>query len=474
MGWRRHSFADAVGRRGTALVFASAVVVLAILGWAMANVTYDVWGAFIVIPVAAAATYPLLKRTLTGELRGLLPIALVGLAAKFIGSFARYYVAFDAYGGAADAGRYHTAGKLLAGDVWAGRASLFAVIPGGTGTAFIDRLTGLVYTLFGSSRLGGFMWFSVMGYWGVVFCVKAACIAVPGLDARRYAWLCFLMPSLVFWPSSIGKEAFISLCLGVLSLGAARLFIGEWSVVRVAMIGIGALGAGLVRPHFAFIWLGGVTLALATAFIRPPSGGRPAQRWKVALVLAAGAATLTFVAKVTLRFVNPQNDATETVSNQVTGAFDVTARRSSGGNSAFAPPSLSTPLDYPFAVVRTLTRPLLTEASGLSTLLPALEMTFLLALALVSWRRFASLPRMLARSPYVVYSLLVCIMFGVAFSRLGNLAILVRQRSLVMPLMLVLWCLPPVWRAKVPPVHQAVVEAAPAQPAAGGLVRHPT
>ena len=35
------------------------------------------------------------------------------------------------------------------------------------------------------------------------------CIAIPGLERRRYAVLCVLAPSLVYWPSSIGKDALL-------------------------------------------------------------------------------------------------------------------------------------------------------------------------------------------------------------------------------------------------------------------------
>ena len=34
--------------------------------------------------------------------------------------------------------------------------------------------------------------------------------------------------------------------------------------------------------------------------------------------------------------------------------------------------------------------------------------------------------------------------FGVAFSSIGNLGILVRQRSLILQLLLLFWCLPPI------------------------------
>jgi ABC-type transport system involved in cytochrome c biogenesis permease component len=47
-------------------------------------------------------------------------------------------------------------------------------------------------------------------------------------------------------------------------------------------------------------------------------------------------------------------------------------------------------------------------------------------------------------TPYLVFAALCVITFGVAFASIGNLGILTRQRSLVLPLLLVFWCLPPI------------------------------
>jgi hypothetical protein len=49
---------------------------------------------------------------------------------------------------------------------------------------------------------------------------------------------------------------------------------------------------------------------------------------------------------------------------------------------------------------------------------------------------------MLLRSSYVVMALTLLVMFGVAFTSIGNLGVLTRQRSLVMPMLLLLLCLP--------------------------------
>ena len=166
---------------------------------------------------------------------------------------------------------------MLAEDVRSGLATPFALIPRGTGTQFVEVLTGAVYTFFGSSRLGGFMVFTWMSFWGLVFFVKAAHHAIPGLATRRYAIALFVFPSLVYWGSSIGKEAFVGLCLGLTSYGAALVLTRRgnvrWGVVYTAL---GLVGAGFVRPHFAAIWAGGIVIASSPASCStPPADATP-------------------------------------------------------------------------------------------------------------------------------------------------------------------------------------------------------
>jgi hypothetical protein len=325
--------------------------------------------------------------------------------------------------------------------------SLVGLLPHSQGTQFVKELTGLLYTFAGSSKLAGFMWFAAMGYLGVVLSVKAACIAVPGLLKSRYALYCFLMPSIVFWPSSIGKEAWMSLCLGAVALGAARLFQGGRTLRAVAWIALGAAGAAMVRPHMAVIWLAGIVLALAWAVLSGRAAGGARNRWALVVVTVVALVALVGVAQVALKYLNPPSEADVSVGKQVTNVLQLTTTRTSGGGSELKPVNVTSPLDYPVAMLRTLTRPLLNEANGVATLLPAIEMTFLTVVAVFCWRRLANLPRVMLRSPYVLYAVLVCMMFGMAFSPLANLAILVRQRSLVMPLLLLLLCVPQRQRA---------------------------
>lgn len=437
---------EAVRLNVTVLVVVAGLGYALLAGWAMANVGYDVWGAIVVVPIMALFSVPMVRHTFRGELRPLANVALVGLAAKLVGTLLRYWVVFGAYGGAADADQYHNSGRLLAGDVHSGVASFVDVIPHAQGTQFIQQLTGFLYTFVGASRLAGFLWFGLIGYWGVVFYVKAACLAVPGLAQRRYALLCFLAPSLVFWPSSIGKEAWMCLCLGLISFGAATLWGGRWHVRSLLPLVGGAVGAALVRPHFAFIWLGALFAALVVGVVVGRSNRAGAGRvvqLGLGLLAVVG---LVLVARVTISYLSPGDEQTS-VGSAIDKIGEETSLRSTSGGSSFAPVVVAGPADYPTAIWRTLTRPLLHEATGLTSLIPALETTALVLIAALGWRRLVSVPRAVLTTPYVTFCFLVTLMCGLALSRFGNLAILVRQRSLVWPPLLVLLCLP-AWRPR--------------------------
>lgn len=426
------------------VLFSGAIAYLMVTAWAMTHLAYDLWGALIVIPLILAVTWPVLRRLFATTHPQLLPVLVVGLIAKLAGSFVRYKISFDAYGGLSDAQQYHYSGSILAQQIRSGEATLFALLPRETGTAFIQTLTGDIYTVFGSSRLAGFMLFGWMGYWGAIFSLRAAMVAVPGLALRRYAVLLFLLPTMIYWPSSIGKEAWMCLCLGFASYGGAQVLANGARFGAVVQTIVGLIGASFVRPHFGAIWTAGIVVALIAGLFG--GGSRTAGKSRFAMFLLVGVATigLVAVATVTLKYLNPAagEDTTEPVGDRITQIFDRTELNTNQGGSSFEVIPIDTPLDMPYAIYRTLTRPLLNEARSLAELLPAVEMTGLVVFGIFSWRRLRNLPHMLRRTPFLVFAFVVLMMFGVAFTSIGNLGILTRQRSLVMPLFVLPLCLP--------------------------------
>src|SRR5207248_9478851 len=130
---------------------------------------------------------------------------------------------------------------------------------GFVGTGFLNLLTGIVYVVMGPTKLGGFLLFSWLGFWGLYLCYRAFRIGCPEGNARRYAVLVFFLPSLLFWPSGIGKDAWMIFAVGLSAYGAARVLTRARGGFLLLCLGLAASGVG--RPHVAALMVGGLALA---------------------------------------------------------------------------------------------------------------------------------------------------------------------------------------------------------------------
>lgn len=444
------------GRGLEQALIVAAVVYLVGVAWMMANLSYDLWGAFVVAPVLGLVGVWFLFRLFRGSQRPVAVILAWGLLAKLGGALARYWIGFETYGGSIDAQRYHEHALELTTRIRSGEESVWAALPRGTGTPFLENLTGFVYTFSGSSKLGGFLIFAFLGYVGVAFFVKAALVAVPGMAARRYAVLCAVAPSLVYWPSSIGKEAWMLLCLGLGTFGLAALFARRAFVISMAFVVAGFAGAAAVRPHMVAIWLAGVFPALLVTLMRGRGTGArrggALDRVLIVGVIAVAAVALGAMSRVTLSYLDFADDTAATPDN-ITSVLAETTRRTAQAGSNFVPPAVESVTDWPYASLRTLTRPLLIESRTALQLVTSLELTLLFGLFLLWWRRVKQLPWAMVTIPYVAFAMSTLFLVGLAFSSFANLGVLARQKSLVFPFLLLIPCLP------VRPMRRRNVEA---------------
>jgi len=402
----------------------------------MDRTSFDVWGAVILAPVLLALSVPILRRQAAREGDpALFRLLLFALVVKLVGGVIRYYVAFSVYGGNADATRYHNAGLALAEPF---RHLDFSGFHFDTGTPFMDVITGVVYAIIWPSKMGGFLFFSWLGFWGLFFCYRAFVIGVPEGRRRPYAYLLFFMPSLLFWPSGIGKEAWMMFGLGIAAYGVAKILAHDvWR--GLVACGLGLWLAGMIRPHMAALI--GVSLAAAVITRKSRTGLReltPIVKGGTIVAVAILAAALVVR---TDRFLQGAGiDTSEGVSSTLT---DVESRTAEGG-SEFAPSIVDSPLRAPVAIVTVLFRPFVFETHNLQSLLAAIEGTALLVLCLIRLRWLWAAVRSLRRLPYVVYSLTFSALFIVAYSSYANFGLLARQRVQLYPLFFVLLSIPPV------------------------------
>ncbi|MGH2747962.1 MAG: hypothetical protein ACRDKB_08575 [Actinomycetota bacterium] len=441
----------AVGRRrGTTDVSVPAMVVgglaltagfvlLALV--AMENATYDTWATLFVTPVLIVVSLPVLTRQAAREGdRRLFWFLVAALVAKLvIGTFLRYFNTVEINGGT-DSNKYHDAGLALYQKFRDGNFDTSG-LGDVTGTNFIRFVTGLVYAVTGPSRASGFVVFSWLAFWGQFFFYRAFALAVPEGRKRTYARFVFFLPSILFWPSSLGKEAWMMFGLGIAAYGVARILTGS-TVHGVVVAALGMWLAAFVRPYMPGMLA--VGLAFGYVFLRTRDRHRElAPIVKVLSLSVLVVLSLILVAR-SEEFLEERDVSTD---EGVTSTLGEVTRRSSQGGSEFVPSVLKSPLQAPMAMFTVLFRPLVFEAHTPRALMSALEGMFLFGLALIRLPWILSALKNLRHRPYVMAAFVYTGAFVFAFSSLANFGQLVRQRSLLLPLAVLFLCIPATRRA---------------------------
>ncbi|MGW2547670.1 hypothetical protein ACWC5I_44065 [Kitasatospora sp. NPDC001574] len=399
----------------SALAAALVTGYVTVFALASAHTSYDTWGALLVLPALMAVGTPLLARVASANPeRNIFRLLLLAMTAKLLCAFPRYLMAFVLYGGAADAKMYHQEGIELA--AYLDQADLLTGVHYDlgmkvAGTGFVIIVTGVVYAITGPSLIGGFLVFSWIGFWGLLLFWRALQIAFPEADTRRYAKLVFFLPSLLFWPSSIGKDAWMIFCLGLTTYGTARLLDRRFGAF--ACIVLGSLGTAMVRPHVTA--LAGAGLMVAYVLRRRPrqvTALGPLRTILTAVVLGA-------MAVLMLQQVSTFFGTDGTGGDAVNQVLSETSRRTSQGNSvinASAPEDASpefglNPAGLPVAVVSVLFRPFPFEASNIQNLIQSVECFALLVMFVRAWPRLSRTPRLFVQRSYVAYAVVYTLLF---------------------------------------------------------------
>lgn len=421
--------------------------------WLMENGGYNQFAAIFVALGLLAISLPMLRRAARAEVdHRTARLLWIAFSCKLLGALPHYLVVFGLYDGNADAELYHSVGATLARQF---RDGDFTIELGRQvqGTGFIQILTGAIYTVTGATELGGFLIYSWLGFWGLYLFHRAFVRACPQGDHHRYALLVFFLPSLLFWPSSIGKEAWMCLGLGACAYGAARILTGARFGITLVVLGTVALTA--VRPHIAAI----VAASLLGAYVlrksaRSSSGLAPFA--KLVGIMVLGGVLLVALGELK-GFLGV--DAFDQESVQVT-LDSVTERTGQGGSYIAGTRTDLSPTRFPQAVINVVARPFPWEVNNAQSLLASLEGLFLLGLLLLGWRRLLNALRSMLDTPYLLFCGTYTVLFVYGFSSFANYGILVRQRVQVVPFLLVIACLPPLLRDRQgSPDHRAGVPA---------------
>jgi hypothetical protein len=426
-----------LGRPSSPYAPAALAAVLAygsVFAWALGNTSFDFWGGLIVAPVLIVISLPFLQLAARSEADPRIArLFVAALVLKLVASLGRYYMSFVLYDGASDAARYALEGGHLAEQFRAGDFVVNLGVPL-QGTGFMILLTGIVYAVTGPTLIGSYLVFSWLGFWGLFFFFRAFRVAVPDGNAWRYGCLVFLLPSLLFWPSGIGKDTWMLLTLGLASYGVALLLARRRGAY--IYLALGLAGTAIVRPHVSVLVVAG--LGIAYLLRRRPDKltalGPVRSIISVLVLLAAGFVML----KVMGKFLGTDSFSGDGVNQ----ALNSTQHRTTGGGSTYEAQPVTSPIGLPMAIITVLFRPFPFEAHNLQSLIASAEGTVLLGMFVLGWRRLRGLPRTLKRSPYVAYCLVYTILFCFAFASFSNFGILTRERVQVFPMVLVFLALP--------------------------------
>ncbi len=427
-----------VATGGVVCVTAYAGFVAWSAGWA----TYDTWAALVFIPVLLLLSVPLLlragRRDPDPRFLSLLVLAFV---LKAMATLARWLMAFLLYDGQADSAAYHDEGARLAESYRDGNFSA-EIGRDFIGTGFIRVLTGVIYMVTGPSIFVAYAVFAWLGFWGLYFLYRAFRVAIPDGDARRYSLLVLLLPSMLFWPSGLGKEAWMTFGIGLVAYGSARLLSGYRGWALPVLLGM--VATGVVRPHITAALFAGVALGyLLGRHQRPVTVLTPLARGVGVLVIAVGGLVAVTQAAQFL-------EVEEVSVSNVDAAISDTAEMTDDGGSAYEAEGVNSPFDFPKAAVSVLFRPFAFEADNAQMLLAAAEGSLLMLLFVLAVPRIRGIGSRLRRQPYLLMCLFYSGMFIYAFSNFSNFGILTRERVQVLPFVLVLLALPRVAAARRP------------------------
>jgi hypothetical protein len=400
----------------------------------LSGVPYDLSGALIVGPVLFALSIPILAREARrqGDPK-VFRLLLIALVVKMLATLLRYYVTFHIYD-VADATLYHVDGVAIAEHLKAGTYHFdYSALEGSDSISF---LTGIVYAIIGPTKLGGFLVFSWLAFWGYFLLYKAFALAVPEGRARTYGLFLFFLPSLFYWPSSIGKEAWMIFTLGIAAYGVARALSG--TIGRgFATAALGLWLMAFVRPHVA----GMVAIALGVAYLVQ----RRARSTNVlrTIVRGVGAVAVIALAAILVQRSAEFLNISELNASGVVSELEEAAQRSAQGGSEFNPTIVRSPAQLPEAVATVLFRPFPFEANNAQAMAAALESLFILVLSIARYRWIWEAAKRMRDRPYIAFAAVYAGIFIIAFASFPNFGLLARERVQVLPFYLVFLSIPP-------------------------------
>lgn len=360
-------------------------------------------------------------------------LAMASLVAHMVASSVFLWVGIVIYGGVADTFHYWTVGMGIASEFPIVGWSVFQ--PPYWSTNLIYNLCGLAALLIGDAMPALFIASAFVSLVGGCLFYRAFVIAFPDGDRWLFGLLVLFLPSILFWSSFIGKDAPIQFFIALTCLGFAELT-QRSSSRGILYCALGLTGTMLVRAHVAAM------LAIAMTFpfaVGKPKAGGTGKAAKIILIPVLCVGTYFFISQAQ-SFLLANGDDANRSGNATSAAMiaDAETKNSQIGGSAF-----NQGASLPVRIVESpflLFRPFPWEMRTPMALAAAVESVGLMALC---WRRRREIWLMLRhwRDPYTGFILMYTVVFMIAFGgAISNFGILLRQRIMMTPVVLMLLC----------------------------------
>ena len=358
---------------------------------------------------------------------------LLAYLIKMLMSLARYWMVVDLYGRGDSIG-YHRAGQKIFQQF---QTQGFFIPDSATrlGTKYLGYLTGLLYTALPDNLLGSFLFFASLAFIGSVLYYGAYRLAFPEANPIFYRLMVFFTPSVLFWPASLGKDAWMFFCSGIVAHGLAT-YIRRRQFSGLIWVSLGLALLGIIRPHVAaFMIIGmGVTHLL---FFQHVYTTQEFLAWLFGgvIVIALGVVIL----QSSQEFLQAWGLSDFTLDGVL--AFIEERQTTIGGGSKFNNPfvigagaAVGAVLAPIYLAATVLLRPLPFEAGNPQALGTSVEMLVIWG-ALIWYRRhiFVGRIRSIMTDPWIAFVTVHSILMILSFSTIANFGILARQRVMFLP-----------------------------------------
>jgi hypothetical protein len=357
------------------------------------------------------------------------PPSLFALAfiAKLAGSLVRFWMAFDVYGGYIDASQYHDAGQELAAVISRFDFTMLDSIP--QGTEGFRILTGIIYIFLPPSMPGSFLFFGGLAFIGSVFFYRAFRVGFPDASPNLFRLIIFFLPSILFWPSSLGKDAWVFFSSGFVAYGLA-VFVRKNRLSGLLLAGLGILFVSLARSHIAMFIVGAIGVAYFLG------RGKTGVKQIIGGLLIIGFAY--FIFQNATDYLTNVKGLSEFSWSGIQEFYEEQQEQTFRGGSRFAPVAVLTILGPIYGFITVLFRPFLWEAGSPLLLIAALESVLWLGLFWAQRQTLIDRVRLTTQDSWIGFLVIYSIIMILALTAIGNFGILARQRVMLLPF---LWML---------------------------------